>query len=352
MTSSPDIRAEAMRLVDRLRLTGATPVETDILQPAETLLDLYGEDIRARAYVTQDPLRGETMLRPDFTVPVVQMHMASGVDRAQYVYAGDVFRMQEDNTDRPREYLQVGYEDFGDDARAAADARVFALFSDLLSETELKPATGDIGILIAAVTGLSTTERRKAALLRHIWRPRRFRALLDRFSGAGKPRDIPTGLDPDAPEIGKRRASEVTARLAALRAEADTDPIGAGEVELLSTVFGLSETLPNVVSHLSDIAIDMPALQPAVEGLVARADALAAAGVAIEDLAFETSYGRTSMEYYDGFVFGFSRPDRPDLPPVAQGGRYDALTRVLGQGRGVAAVGGIIRPADLLEIAP
>ena len=31
--------------------------------------------------------------------------------------------------------------------------------------------------------GLETTERRRAALLRHIWRPKRFRALLDRFAG-------------------------------------------------------------------------------------------------------------------------------------------------------------------------
>ena len=54
------------------RAVGSTP---PILQPAETLLDLYGEDIRARAYVTHDPVLGEAMLRPDFTVPVVQMHM-------------------------------------------------------------------------------------------------------------------------------------------------------------------------------------------------------------------------------------------------------------------------------------
>jgi ATP phosphoribosyltransferase regulatory subunit len=69
-------------------------VETDLLQPAETLLDLYGEDIRARAYVTHDPDRGEMMLRPDFTVPVVQMHMAGGADPARYTYMGEVFRTQ------------------------------------------------------------------------------------------------------------------------------------------------------------------------------------------------------------------------------------------------------------------
>ena len=75
MTESAATRAEAERLFDAFRAAGAVPVEADILLPADTLLDLYGEDIRARAYVTADPLRGEMMLRPDFTVPVVQAHM-------------------------------------------------------------------------------------------------------------------------------------------------------------------------------------------------------------------------------------------------------------------------------------
>jgi ATP phosphoribosyltransferase regulatory subunit len=48
------------------------------------------------------------------------------------------------------------------------------------------------------------------------------------------------------------------------------------------------------------------------------------------------------MEYYDGFTFAFVGP--ADLPPVASGGRYDALTAVLGQGKSIPAVGGIIRP--------
>jgi ATP phosphoribosyltransferase regulatory subunit len=59
-------------------------------------------------------------------------------------------------------------------------------------------------------------------------------------------------------------------------------------------------------------------------------------------LAFEASHGRTSLEYYDGFVFSFHGPE--GLPPVASGGRYDALTAVLGQGASIPAVGGVIRP--------
>jgi len=79
-------------------------------------------------------------------------------------------------------------------------------------------------------------------------------------------------------------------------------------------------------------------------------DALAARGVDVDALDFEASYGRTSMEYYDGFVFGFYAEGRSDLPPVATGGRYDALTRVLGQGAEIPAVGGVIRPGLLLEL--
>ena len=86
MTQAADIRAEAKRIQDVFVAADAVPLETEVLQPADTLLDLYGEDIRARAYVTQDPLRGERMLRPDFTVPVVQMHMAHGAEPARYTY--------------------------------------------------------------------------------------------------------------------------------------------------------------------------------------------------------------------------------------------------------------------------
>jgi len=163
MTNRAAIRAEAMRLRGLFEAAGADPVETPILQPADLLLDLYGEDIRARAYVTSDALRGEQMLRPDFTVPVVQMHMAHGADPACYTYAGEVFRRQEDDPDRANEYYQTGFEVFDRTNAEAADARVFALFHKVLAPLNLRAATGDIGILMAAVEGLRTSERRKAA---------------------------------------------------------------------------------------------------------------------------------------------------------------------------------------------
>ncbi len=357
MVTRAQVRAAAAALKSRFEQAGAQTVETAVLQPAEVLLDLYGEDIRARAYVTSDALRGEQMLRPDFTVPVVQMHMAEGAEPARYTYAGKVFRRQEDDPDRANEYVQVGYEVFDRNNPVAADAEVFALISQVLEGRNLRAASGDIGILSAAIAGLNTSARRKAALQRHLWHPRRFRALLDRFAGRIAPPATRVALlqsaDPfaqTAPMLGLRSHGEISARIDALREDAQTPPISEGELALIDAILSVRETAPNALEMLRDIAVDMPAINPAVERLATRFEALADKGIAVDELDFEANYGRTSMEYYDGFVFGFYAENRPDLPPVATGGRYDALTRVLGGGAEIPAVGGVIRPGLLIEL--
>lgn len=346
------VRSAAERICEGFVTDGAARFESDILLPAEVLLDLYGEDIRARAYVTSDPERGEMMLRPDFTVPVVRFHMDGDGTPARYTYFGEVFRKQEDHPERRSEFLQVGYEQFGDPNPAEADADVFGRFSEVLAPLGLRAATGDIGILIAMVDGLSTTEDRRAALMRHIWRPARFTALVKRFAGlAPVPASRAALLEADDPMaeascvmIGLRAEREIAARIEALRADAAQAPMSGEEVALISAVLGVSETCPNALEHLRDIAVDLPGLLPALDRFEARCAAMAKRGVDVDSLPFEASYGRTSMEYYDGFVFGFYCEGRPDLQPVATGGRYDALTRRLGQGREIPAVGGVIRP--------
>lgn len=352
-----DARLRAMALRDSFVTAGAQVVEPPILQPAETLLDLYGEDIRGRAYITSDALRGEQMLRPDFTVPVVQMHMAHGADPARYTYAGEVFRRQEHDPDRASEYMQVGYEVFDRTDPAAADAEVFSLVSQSITHLDVRAATGDIGILMAAVSGLNTTDARKAALLRHVWRPRRFRALLDRFSGRADVPETRAALLAQsqpfanmAPLIGKRALSEIEARVTALRHDADAPPISVHEIDVIDALLNVRDTVPNALIQLRALANDMPAISTAVDGFEARSTAMAARNVDVTALVFEASYGRTSMEYYDGFVFGFYATQRPDLPAVASGGRYDALTRRLGQGAEIPAVGAVLRPGIIVEL--
>ena len=349
-------RAEGARLLAAFQAEGAQPVEAAVLQPAGTLLDLYGEDIRARAYVTNDPLEGEMMLRPDFTVPVVQAHMRAGADPARYCYLGEVFRKQEvPGALRLSEYLQAGYEVFDRARPRDADAEVFALFARLLSPLGLRAATGDIGILRATVAGLPTSPPRKAALMRHLWRPGRFRALLERYAGRAEVPPARVALlaalargerpQADAPHIGLRSRAEIEARLRTLAEDAATPPLPAALVDELEAVTGIAAKCPAALRALREAARAMPWIGASVEGFARRLEALAARGIDVDALDYEGSYGRTTLEYYDGFVFGFYAEARPDLPPVATGGRYDALTRVLGQGRSIPAVGGVIRPA-------
>lgn len=362
MAAKSAIRAEGARLLALFAEAGATPVECDILLPAERLLDLYGEDIRARAYVTSDPIEGEIMLRPDFTLPVAQRHLAEAPGEARYAYMGEVFRRQDrPEPGRPSEYLQVGYEVMEAADPAAAEAEVFALIAGALAPLGLRAAIGDMGLLTAAVGGLATTPARRAALMRHIWRPRRFRALLERFGGRDPQAESRRALlarlaaRPAAeliaeagPALGLRSPAEVADRLEALAAEAATPPIVPGDIALIDDLLGLRAAPADALARLRDMAVDLPAIEPAVDRLEARLAAMAARGVATERLDFEGSFGRTTLEYYDGFVFGLFAATRPDLPPVAQGGRYDALMRALG--RDCPAVGGMIRPGLVVQL--
>jgi ATP phosphoribosyltransferase regulatory subunit len=356
VTSKSDIRAESERMFEKLLAAGAVPVDADILLPAETLLDLYGEDIRARAYTTHDPIRGEMMLRPDFTVPVVQAHMMQRAEPARYAYAGEVFRRQDHASDRPNEYLQVGFEVFDRSTPEVLDAEVFALFSDLLGDLNLRAATGDFAILMDAVRGLATTPRRKAALLRHVWRPRRFHVLLDRFAGRVAPPASRTALlhrlkstpirdmiAEAGPLTGLRTTEDVAARTAALVDDASAPPLSRAEADALDALLLIAAPLPQAADLLASMTTALPQIGAATNRLRRRIDALAARGIAVDSLSFSTTHMQATLEYYDGFVFSFHAPD-PALPAVASGGRYDALTARLGQGRSIPAVGGVIRP--------
>ncbi|MFB2531369.1 ATP phosphoribosyltransferase regulatory subunit [Paracoccus sp. p4-l81] len=361
MADKPAARAVGARLLAAFTAAGAEPVEAQILLPAGRLLDLYGEDIRARAFVTLDPTEGEMMLRPDFTLPVVEWHMAGRATPARYAYLGEVFRQQAPGSTRPRESLQAGFELFDAGDPAQADAEVFALIHAQLAHLNLTVEIGDIGLLIDAVAGIDTLPARKAALLRHIWRPRRFAALLDRYAGRAPVPPSRAALlagqaISDAPLTGLRGADEIAARIAHLHEDAAAPRLPAQVVDDLSRLFALRGPAPQALAALRDLARALPAIGRGTDRLAARLDAIAARGIDPARLTFAASHGRASMEYYDGFTFTFLDRD-PGQPPVASGGRYDALTRVLGRADGhdgIPAVGGIIRPAAVarLETAP
>ncbi|WP_424933192.1 ATP phosphoribosyltransferase regulatory subunit [Amaricoccus macauensis] len=362
-TALSELDVEVKRILETLGQTGAARVEPASLQPADVLLDLYGEDIRARAFMTRDD-RAEMMMRPDFTVPIVRLHMDRGITPARYSYCGPVWRRQEFGSERPREYLQAGIEIFGEGKPAEADAEVLGLIRDALGGAPLRLVTGDMGLLIAGIEALETSAPRRAALRRHLWRPARFQALLHRFGDgqkemaasradlieAARSGDLTDIIAAAGVPVGLRSAEEVAARVQRLADEADTPPLDPHKVAALEALIAIGGTCAGALGELRDISKDMSALGAAVDRFEERLEAFSARGIAPESLAFEAEFGRTTLEYYDGFVFGAVADGRPDLPTIASGGRYDALTAVLGHGRILPAVGGIIRPEALLAL--
>ena len=351
---------EAGRILAYFQSKGAERIEIDVLQPAAQLLDLYGEDIRSRAFVTRDAAHNEMMLRPDFTVPVASHHMVNGQGPTRYAYCGPVFRKQEPGSDKASEYLQAGFEYFGEEDPALADVEVFMIFRELLASCDADVATGDLGILLAAVKGLSISNRRQAALLRHIWRPDRFRELITIFSStpgfsankqslmmqAEGDTDLHELVAGAGPEIGARTTDEVIARIRELNVDSKEEPLDVGIVEGFRELLNLSGTMPSIPGQLRRLSDRLRGLDAAAEQMESRIDALNDRGCDPAGLRFEASYGRTTLEYYDGFVFGWLSSKGKE--PLASGGRYDLINEVLGSGRKCRAIGGVVRPAALI----
>ena len=256
MNEQKQIEMEADRILRFFSNSGAKIVQPAILQQADTLLDLYGEDIRARAYVTSDPLNGEMMLRPDFTVPIVKTHMIgfTGTETARYAYCGKVFRRQEKNPERASEYLQVGYEIFDRTDVIKSDTDVFCMIKKVLGDLPLRVATGDIGILMAAVSSLKTTSSRQKALLRHIWRPQRFLAILEKFTndvslstGRFDGFDAEKSFGNHTKEIGLRSKSEITERIKKLLQDSKEAPISKTEVGVINSLLKIGDKCPQAL---------------------------------------------------------------------------------------------------------
>lgn len=349
---------EVFRLLTLFTDTGAEIVDPAALLPADTLIDLYGEDLRGRAYTTVDPIEGERMLRPDFTVPVVQMHLAQGQKSGKYAYAGSVWRKQQVGSQRPTEYTQVGIEAFGGINASVAEAEVFALISNALSGLPVSPVTGDTSLIFAAIDALDTSERRKAALRRHVWRPARFLRLLKRYSEPKmqsteraefmallKNNDVRNLVENVGKPIGLRSISDIITRMEILEDEVNLPRIATDEVKTITDILDLKCSMVDAAEAVAKIA---PKLPNAVQRIDERATELSKTGIDLQTLRFDAAYGCSSFEYYDGFVFGFDAPAELNLPQIAQGGRYDALTGALGQE--VPAVGGIVRPEALLAL--
>src|SRR5581483_6440813 len=155
-----------------------------ILQPAEPFLDLSGEDIRKRMFLTAAPGGDEEFcLRPDLTIPVSRDYLASPAAGrpVQFCYLGPVFRHR---SDAPAEFLQAGIESFGRPDKAAADAEMLALGLEATAHYGLPMPDiriGDVALFANLIAGLDLPAAWKRRLIKDFNRKANLAQDLDRL---------------------------------------------------------------------------------------------------------------------------------------------------------------------------
>jgi ATP phosphoribosyltransferase regulatory subunit len=281
-----------------------------------------------------------------------------------YTYSGPVFRLQPSGENRPVEYLQAGIERFGDPDQAATDAEVFLSLREgveLLGIDRIAATLGDLSIVIAVLDALEIPDRRREALKRHLWRPARFQDLLDRacnpvVSSDARQHVLSLGsstrhqfAEQAGEVVGSRDISEVLERLQDLDARQSEPAMDSGDARLIADVFKVSGPVAGITEQIRQLTgpagID---IETTLERFDARLRHLLDAGCRAEELHFDAAFGR-SLEYYDGFVFEIRKAGTDRYPPLAGGGRYNAMTTRLGAMQAVPAVGGIVRPEAVLD---
>ena len=358
-TNSPDQRAQT--LVTSYVRAGYTPVDPPVLQPAEPFLDLSGEDIRRRMFLTTDPLGRELCLRPDLTIPVSRAYLQSGEAGrpAGFCYLGAVFRHREG---LPSEFVQAGIESFARQDKAAADAEMLALgleATTLYGVAAPEIRVGDVGLFAAFVAALDLAPAWKRRLVKDFNRKWSLAHDLDQLAlaAASRPPEYQgvlaalAGSDPKAAHnlvtdllsiagiaaVGGRSVAEIAERFL------EQSALGAGtrlprEIRALIERFLAVRGGPDdAAGELRTLAADAKlSLGPALDLLETRTGFLAARGVDVGAIQFATAFGR-GFDYYTGFVFELH--DARAKGPLIAGGRYDGLLTRLGAREPIPAVG-------------
>jgi len=374
MTSAPpDLYSQADLLVASYERAGYARVAPAILQPAEPFLDLAGEDMRRHMYVLADSAGHELCLRPDLTIPVARDYLASTAAAAArpagFCYLGPVFRDRASDASigadmDAGEFLQAGIESFGRTDVAAADAEVLALGLEAIAHYGVDDPTiltGDVSLFAALIAALDLAPAWKRRLVKDFNRKASLADDLQRLALAtanGRPehRGVLAALADANPKaahalvtdllsiagisaVGGRSIGEIADRFVE-QAELGASGALPGETRALIERFLAVAGMPDdCIAALRALAEDAGlSLDPALDLFESRTGFLAASGVDVTRIRFETGFGR-GVDYYTGFVFELhDRQGRVDGQLVA-GGRYDALLTRLGSTRPVAAVG-------------
>ncbi len=367
----PDPRAEA--LIAAYTRGADNPyvrIEPPVLQPAEPFLDLGGEDIRRRMFLTTDPDGRELCLRPDLTIPVSCAYLASpdAGKPAGFCYLGPVFRHREGAA---AEFLQVGIESFGRQDKAAADAEMLALGLEATKQYGVgapEIRMGDVALFGAFIDALDLAPVWRRRLKKDFNRKASLAHDLDQLTlapanGSKEYQGVLAALagsDPKAAHhlvtdllsiagiatVGGRSVAEIADRFLEQSAVNAPTRLPRETRALIERFLSLNGDPDEAASELRTLAADAKiSLGPALDLFETRTGFLVTRGIDVRAIKFSTAFGRR-IDYYTGFVFELH--DARAKGALVAGGRYDNLLARLGARDQIPAVGFAAAIEDLI----
>jgi histidyl-tRNA synthetase len=265
---------------------GYAPIDTPVLEFAEVLLGKGGGETDKEVYRFADHGGRDVAMRFDLTVPFARFmaaHLAElGLPFRRW-HAAKVWRGENTQRGRYREFMQVDFDVVGTDS-ASADLEILLLMRESMKRLGMEKSSirfAHRGLFNAYLARLGL-DARSAEVLRTIDKRRKIgeektRELLAEIAGAQNARDI----------IDFTRA--------------ESSP--AGTLEKMTRAIGAEN---EGVTRLSDLLRALGELRVA------------------DDFVLDPSITR-GLDYYTGIVFETFLNDVPDIGSVCSGGRYNDL---------------------------
>ena len=353
-------------LVKLFESAGYPLTSTALLHRADVFLELSGEDIRRRLYLTQDASGHEMCLRPEFTIPLCMEAVsaeANGAIRSAMSYCGPVFRHRAGENG---EFTQAGIESLGRPDKEAADAEVLALAleaSALLCTSQDRPIVrlGDAGLINGVLEALSAspafTRRFKRRLA--VGKTALNTGSVPDSTGLNRYAGVMAALEGAGPQAarsfvgdmltisgvkasGGRTAEEIAARFLS-KAEQGGSGLSETKIQILHRFLDISGNPDQVAEKVrrfaQDNALDIAA---PLERYEARLGFMAAQGINLTEISASAGFVR-NLDYYTGMVFEVTASLNSHKPLVG-GGRYDGLLKRLGATNSTPSVGFSVWP--------
>jgi histidyl-tRNA synthetase len=286
----PDREAARLALLRRLEEVfasyGFAPIDTPVLEYAEVLLGKGGGETDKQVYRFTDHGGRDVAMRFDLTVPFARF-MAAHLGEISLPFkrwhAAKVWRGENTQRGRYREFVQVDFDTVGTDA-ASADLEILLL----MRESFLSLGLGGVKV--------------------HYAHRGVFNAFLARIGLADRAVEVLRLIDKQR-KIGREQTRELLAEIA-----------GSENADRVLAYAQIEETAARTRAKLAEAAGPDA---PGVGRLGEIGGALEDLGVA-DTFVLDPSITR-GLDYYTGIVFETFLDRLPDIGSVCSGGRYDDL---------------------------